>query len=193
MKPTIEIKNLSLSFSNHKVFDNFNATISKNKTTCLLGSSGSGKTTLMRVILGLEKNYSGEISTGEKGAVFSAVFQEDRLIDFLNAVENVAVATKGLDKKDIEKALFAVGLTEQDIKKPALEHSGGMKRRIAIVRAVLKKADIYIMDEPFKGLDKKTKQKTVRFINQKLKGKTVIVITHDKQDIEALLAESFEI
>ncbi len=64
-----------------------------------------------------------------------------------------------------------------------------MKRRVAIVRAVLAESDIIIMDEPFKGLDEKLKEQVINYVKNKTKGKTVIVVTHNKEEVEALSAE----
>jgi NitT/TauT family transport system ATP-binding protein len=77
--------------------------------------------------------------------------------------------------------LEAIGL-EDSFDKSVGEFSGGMKRRVAIVRALLAKSEILFLDEPFKGLDDETKQDTIRYVRENLNGRTVIMVTHSREE-----------
>lgn len=184
----VTIKGLKKKFEGQKVLDGFSAEFKDGTITCIMGKSGSGKTTLLNIILGLMNQDEGEI-TGAKGRGFSAVFQEDRLCEGLDAIGNVKlVLGSGIEAEEIEKEFRMVNLDDYQ-GKPVSELSGGMKRRIAIVRALMADADIVIMDEPLKGLDAKLKQKVIEYIKERVKGKITIIVTHDKSEAEAFGAE----
>lgn len=184
----IIIKDLSKSFGDKIVLSDFSESIPFGGTTVIMGESGCGKTTLINIIMGLEKADSGEIS-GIPGLI-SAVFQEDCLCEDFSAVSNIrAVTGKKLSRERIGAALKELGLTDADILCPVRELSGGMKRRIAIARAILAEGDLVIMDEPFKGLDEDTRQVVIDFVLKETKGRTFIIITHAPEEIELLLAD----
>ena len=182
----VELKNISKSYGDNKVFSDFNCSFEYGKTYCIMGKSGCGKTTLLNIILGLVKPDSGDISgVPEK---VSAVFQEDRLCEDITAYANVfAAAPKGVKRDDIERCLSELGLGES-IYKPTKELSGGMKRRVAIARALIAEGDIYIFDEPFKGLDGETREMTMKVVSEYTKGKTLVFSTHDVTEANALNA-----
>lgn len=92
----IYVKNVSKSFGSKKVLQNLNLTIELGKISCIMAPSGAGKTTLLRILMGLEEADSGCI-TGLEGKRFSAVFQEERLCEYMTAVENIRLVTPGLD------------------------------------------------------------------------------------------------
>jgi len=181
----IKISNLSKQFDQKEIFQNINMTFHEGKINCFMGPSGIGKTTLIHILLGLTESDSGEVQ-GIQGKRISAVFQEDRLIEHLDAVKNIKlVCEKAVPKSIIEQELAKVNLTDyQD--KPVKNLSGGMRRRVAIVRAMLAVSDIIIMDEPFKGLDDVLKKRVIEYVKQKSEGKTVIVITHDGEEVRLL-------
>lgn len=181
------VNGISKSFDGKKVLDNFSAEFEKGKVYCIMGKSGCGKTTLFNIICGLVKADSGTCSDVDK---IGAVFQEDRLCERLSAYANVRlVCKKGVSHASIENALLKVGLTDEDIRQPVSELSGGMKRRTAIIRAVLFECGILMMDEPFKGLDSATRYDTIKYILDNANGRTLIVITHDKTEAELLGGE----
>ena len=110
------------------------------------------------------------------------VFQEDRLCENLSALSNLRLVMRGKpDRALIETELAAVGLTDC-ADKPVRDLSGGMKRRIALLRALLAEYEILFLDEPFKGLDDATKQTVMEYCRHKTAGRTVILITHDKSE-----------
>lgn len=153
-----------------------------------MGESGIGKTTLIHLLLGLEKPDAGEIEGVPHGKM-AAVFQENRLCENLSAAANVRLtARRKLDESAIQEAFREVNLKEV-YQRPVRELSGGMKRRVAIVRALLADADCVVMDEPFKGLDEETRKLTAEYVRRCLEGKTLIVVTHDAKDAGLLGAD----
>lgn len=184
----ITVRNLKKSFGNQKVLDGFSCIFPEGKITCIMGKSGCGKTTLLNVLLGLEQSDSGFIE-GILRDRLSVVFQENRLCENLSAAANLRlVCRRKLTDEEIKQAFDAVKL-EDVWKKPVRELSGGMRRRVAILRALAAEADCVIMDEPLKGLDEETKEQTIRYIRERAKGKTLIVVTHDEKETELLGAE----
>ncbi len=190
----IILTDISKSFGKEQVFSSFSAELKDGQFYCLMGSSGSGKTTLLSLLMGLKKQDAGSIQ-GLDGKKISAVFQEDRLVESFTALKNVKIVLSPHSPYDDESilSLFSrIGITEAD-QKPVSEYSGGMKRRVAILRALLTDFDLLIMDEPLKGFDAETKQKVIEFIKEKSHGKTVLMTSHDPSDAEAFSAHILEI
>lgn len=184
----IMIKDLSKSFGDKQVLMNFSDSFPLGGTTVIMGESGCGKTTLINIIMGLEKADKGEISGVPKK--ISAVFQEDCLCEEFTAFSNIrAVTGKRLSKKEIGAVLNKLGLSDADISGPVQELSGGMKRRVAIARAILADSELIIMDEPFKGLDDDTRRITADFVLEETKSRTLIIITHSSDEIGLLHAD----
>ena len=179
---SIELKGISKAFGEQKVLEGVSLTLKEGQTTCLMGMSGSGKTTLLRILLGLLAADAGEVSGVPER--LAAVFQEDRLFPEADAVTNVCV-TAGADARTVKEHFARVGLTDYE-GKPVSELSGGMMRRVAIVRACLAPADLVVMDEPFKGLDEETRELVIDYIRRQCEGKTLLVVTHLPEEAEKL-------
>lgn len=180
----IVAKQLSKSFGDEVVFKDLSIRFQEGKTTCLMGPSGCGKTTLLRIIAGLEQADQGEIISDAKRISF--VFQEDRLSEDFSAISNIRfVVGKSIPLKQITEMLEAFELGDS-MHKPVRELSGGMKRRVAIARALCAPYDLLILDEPLKGLDEKRKMAVMETMKASAKGKTVICVTHDQAEADAL-------
>ena len=176
----IVIDNLTKSYGDKLALPPFSCTLAAGERVCLLGQSGCGKTTLLRLLLGLETPTGGRV-TGLPDRI-SAVFQEDRLCPSFSAVTNVALALgRQVPKGEIVALLTDLGLGDA-LTKPVRELSGGMQRRVAIARSLLMSADLYLMDEPFKGLDEDTRRTVMDLVLERTEGKTVLVITHDPEE-----------
>jgi len=184
----VKINHLKKIYNGKTIFEDVNLEFHDQGIYCLMGASGSGKTTLMHILLGLVHEDGGSIEY-PAGTRWSAVFQEDRLCEGFSAVENIGMVTgKEMSKAEIIRMLKKI-LPPEAIAKPVKDLSGGMKRRVAICRAMLAKSDIVIMDEPFTGLDEATKQKVVAFILENLKGRMLILSTHYMSEVNMLQGE----
>ena len=186
----IELTDICKAFEGRAVLKHLSHTFPDGRITCVTGPSGCGKTTLLRIMMGLAKADSGSIR-GLESAPVAAVFQEDRLLEHLSAFDNVRIVLRrDFSKERILGALKAVGL-EEAARQPVRELSGGMKRRAALVRALLCDAPVVLMDEPFKGLDEATKAQVIRFAKPLLEGRAAIIVTHDPLEPEMLGALRF--
>lgn len=186
----LRIEKITKSYGKQKVLENISFNINESERICIYGKSGIGKTTLLRIIAGLEKADSGEITFAGK---VSMVFQEDRLLENTDVYTNLyCVLGSRFDKAEADMHLKEVGL-EGAGNKLVSELSGGMKRRVAIVRCMMKSSEIILLDEPFKGLDTILKDNIIRYVVKYLNGRTVIMVTHDISEAEKIQAEIIEI
>ena len=184
--------NVTKKFGDNVVLDNFTHEFAEGKVTAVLGKSGCGKSTLLNMLMGLTAPDSGEVALFEKQRI-SAVFQEDRLCENLTLSANIRLVTgKRFTKERVAEELAAVGLAEC-ADKPVRTLSGGMKRRTALVRALLAEYDVLFLDEPFKGLDEETKRTVMEYCREKTRGKTVVFVTHDKDECAFLADEIVEL
>lgn len=186
----IEFKKINFAYKEKQVLRNVNFVVENGEKVALVGASGSGKTTLMNILTGILRPDSGEVCGVPKDGV-SMVFQEDRLLKHMTVEDNIALVSK-LSHNEILDLLDEVGLKDEAGNYPD-NLSGGMMRRVAIVRSIAYEKELYIMDEPFKGLDAKTKEQAAQFVLKHTIGKTLIVITHDSEDIELLGARVVDI
>lgn len=186
----MKLRDICVSFDGKRVIDGFSLDIPAGASICLQGPSGCGKTTLLNVMMGLIKPDSGLIS-GNHGVRLGVVFQEDRLIEHMSALENLLLVTEGRSKRrEAEKALDALGLF--DLRNNAVQpFSGGQKRRVAIARAMISRANLLLLDEPFKGLDKDTRMTTADYIREHTDGAALVVVTHDRDEALMLGVRDF--
>lgn len=186
----IRIKNISKAYGDKQVLNHISKELPSGETTVIMGASGCGKTTLLRILLGLEIPDSGEV-TGMPEKV-SVLFQEDRLCEDGSAYENIALVLerrktrvqKDAQRRKIEQEAAQVSITAEDLTQNVKELSGGMRRRIALLRALLYDADCVILDEPFKGLDAATKEIVMQYVKEKTAGKTTFLVTHDAAEAD---------
>ena len=175
----IVISGLSKAFGEKQVLENFSCTLPAPGLTALMGPSGVGKTTLFRILLGLEKPDSGVIF-GMEGKTLSVVFQEDRLFPDLTVLQTAEVAgTNG------EAWLARLGL-QSELSAYPQSLSGGMRRRVSIARAICRNGDVFLLDEPFQGLDRERKRDVMEIFRQLKKEKPVLLITHDPEEADFL-------
>ena len=177
----IVIENLKKRYNDKVVLNNFNYTFKDKAISFIMGISGVGKTTLIKILMGLEQADEGKV-IGINDKKISVVFQEDSLCENLSVLLNIKLVCENISNSEIEKYLELLDLKDC-LNKRVRELSGGMKRRVAILRALLYDFDLLIMDEPFKGLDKETKAKVMDFVISKLENRSAIIITHDMDDI----------
>jgi ABC-type nitrate/sulfonate/bicarbonate transport system ATPase subunit len=173
------------------VLDDISLDISPGEFVAVVGSSGCGKSTLLRLLIGLDRQYEGEILLDGKRVVGTGlergiVFQEHRLFPWLTVTENIAV---GLHNKPgstrqkraiVGKHIELVGLQGFELAYPH-QLSGGMAQRVAIARALVNRPEILLLDEPFGALDPHTRshlQQELQRIWQQ-EGITMVLVTHD--------------
>lgn len=171
----MKLENITKSFNGKEIISSLTCDIPDGKVTYIMGASGIGKTTLLRIIAGLDTDFGGNI---EKKGKIAYVFQEPRLFPALTVKENVEIVGGTNDSKDI-LSMLELGGCENMMPN---ELSGGMKMRLSIARALYSNADIYLMDEPFSALDDETKNRIVPKIFAFLKGKTVIIVSHNVEE-----------
>ncbi len=183
----VSVREVTRSYGDNLVLDRFSHEFRAGQTTAVMGTSGCGKTTLLSLVTGLSDPDGGKIEV-TPDAAFSAVFQEDRLCENLTAAANIRLVTgRTRSYAEIVHALSDVGIPAC-ADKPVSELSGGMKRRVTLVRALLAEYSVIVLDEPFKGLDENTRAQVAEYCRKMLSGKTAIVVTHDRRDCEALAA-----
>ncbi|OQX80540.1 MAG: ABC transporter ATP-binding protein [Candidatus Omnitrophica bacterium 4484_70.1] len=196
----IKVENLSKFFENKRVLDKVNFSVNKGETFLIIGRSGAGKTVLLKTIIGLLKADKGRVivdnvditNLDKKGLdkirlKFGVVFQGSALFDSLTIEENVGFALyqhsnlSSLQiRQKVKETLHLVGLENIEHLYP-YELSGGMRKRVAIARAVIYKPQILIYDEPTTGIDPISVDKIVSLIEDLHKRffVTSLVVTHD--------------
>ena len=175
------IDNLRKSYDGHVVLDGLTHTFPHGALTCVTGRSGCGKTTLLRLIAGLEAPDAGSIDGIPEGGI-AMVFQEDRLPPQLCAADCLRCVLKKDSRREaaIAGALAALGLDHAS-DQPVREFSGGMRRRVALARALLFPSPLVLLDEPFNYLDPSSQIVVARMIadmNREL-GTTVVISSHN--------------
>lgn len=181
-------EHVSKAYGEKQLFADFSHRFSSGRIHCVMGASGCGKTTLLRMIAGLERADAGRIVMPIQTKI-SAVFQEDRLIENLSAEKNVLLtARRGFTHSDARALLdeLELGAWAQN---RVCRLSGGMKRRVALARALAVDFNLLLLDEPFTGLDGDTAKRTMDALLRHAAGRTVICVTHDMEAAAHLGAE----
>ena len=182
----ITLENVSKAFDGRPVLQHVSMELPETGAVCFFGPSGCGKTTLLRLICGLEKPDSGLVKVPE-GTRFACHFQEDRLLAWYTAGENLRlVAGEGA-----EAWLEKVHLPDAERLYPD-ELSGGMRRRVALARALAYPSDVLVLDEPVRELDESTAEAMLELIRQSKGDRLLILVTHDRSQAEKLGCEIIE-
>lgn len=203
----LTLKNISFSYKDKMIFDNYNFVMNKEEIIAIIGPSGCGKSTLLKIINGLETEYSGDvlldgvnvnnIPVNKRDIVL--MFQDNLLFPHMTIFENIEFSLK-MKKYPKHKIKNMVDEVAKDIhlqdklNKYPRELSGGQQRRVALARAVISKPKLLLLDEPFTGLDKEIKleiMNLVRIIREKY-NTSIIFVTHDLSEAEYLEAKCIE-
>ena len=203
----LTLKNISFSYKDKMIFDNYNFVINKEEIIAIIGPSGCGKSTLLKIINGLETEYSGDvllnginvnnIPVNKRDIVL--MFQDNLLFPHMTIFENIefSLKMKKYPKHEIKKMVEEVARDihlEDKLNKYPKELSGGQQRRVALARAVISKPKLLLLDEPFTGLDKEIKleiMNLVKIIREKY-DTSIVFVTHDLSEAEYLEAKCIE-
>ena len=180
----IVVSDVCKSYDGRPILRNVSFTAGTDRPTCLRAPSGTGKTTLLRLLLGLERPDSGTITLPEP-CRWAAVFQENRLLEHLDAMANLRFAAgPALEKERARRLLEELGLEEAG-GKLVRAYSGGMKRRLALARALLVPCDALALDEPFAGLDADNRRRAWACVEREAAGKIVLLSSHEDLEPDA--------
>ena len=195
----LQIKDLKKYYgsgdSQVKALDGVTFDVYKGEMLVLLGNSGCGKSTLLNIIGGMDSPTSGQVMLGDTDITsfkdkeltsfrkdkIGFIFQFYNLLPDLTALENVRLSIKGKDKDHLaEKTLELVGLGEDRMHHYPSQMSGGEQQRVSIARALVKKADIILCDEPTGALDDKTGRLILELLQDivRKEGQTMVIVTH---------------
>ncbi len=182
----INIKNKD--YLNKNIIKDLKLEIKNSEFISIIGPSGCGKTTLLNIVSNLDRNYDGSVSfDNQKDLDIGFMFQDSRIIPWLSVFENIMLVSINKDQNEIINLLSDIGLKDYIYSFPK-ELSGGMKRRVSLVRAFINKPKLLLLDEPFISLDYPTAQSLrgdfIRFYKKYLP--TVIFVTHDIKEAISL-------
>lgn len=183
----VSYRDVSKFFEGTAGFSGVSFSASSKEPICLMAPSGFGKTTLLRMAAGLERPDGGSVAFDgfPRGhARMSMAFQEDRLIEHVDAFGNASIALRhaSMHGGEVVSLLEDLGVSDC-IGKPARLCSGGQRRRIALARALLAPHDVLLLDEPFAGLDDDSRERAASVVRRFESGNTVVIIaSHDERD-----------
>ena len=186
----IILRNVSRSFDGKPVLRNVSLLFPAGEICCVRGRSGIGKTTLLRIIAGLLSPDEGTVEGVPDKIAF--VFQEDRLCEDFSALSNIRMVTKNRTKEEVLQHLEELEL-RGEASLAVREFSGGMRRRVALARAICADADLLLLDEPFKGLDPELRIRVIDYVKRHTEGKTVICVTHEETEAVLLGGRMIEL
>ena len=168
----MKISNLSFSYLDRVIFEDFSLSVESNGITCILGESGVGKSTLLDLIAGLRVPTSGDIERVD----CSYMFQSPTLFDYLTVFDNLALL--GANEGSIDRVLEEVGISHLKYAYP-ITLSGGEKSRVSLCRVYLHDKGVWLLDEPFSSVDLSHKVKLLTSMRAKCLGRCVLYVTHD--------------
>ena len=177
----IELDQITVRFGEKTVLQDFSLRLPEQGILCLSGPSGCGKTTLARVLCFLQKPDAGAVRGIEPGQA-GVLFQEDRLLPWLSVQKNLELV---MPPERAQSMLRDMELTREAQALPGTL-SGGMRRRVALARALGYEARLLILDEPFKGLDAALKERLYPRIRETAARRPVLLISHEAEEIRAL-------
>lgn len=172
----LEIK--EKTFNQKLILKDVKISIKKGEFVSIVGPSGCGKTTLLNIVAGLDKDFEGRLIGNF--STLSFMFQDDRLLPWLSVKENLLLVSKTKNLAEIENLLELINLKDILNEYPN-RLSGGMKRRVSLIRAFINKPQIILLDEPFISLDYPTSMGLKKDFLEFCKkfNPTVILVTHD--------------
>lgn len=195
----LELRDVGKAFGAHTVFEGISLVLKPGQIYYLNGESGAGKTTMLRIIAGLEKPSSGSLHWYDaKGNEIAAApqismqFQEDRLMPGFHAWTNLVTALRhsGFEEEELRQG-FIYLLGDQWARQPVEKFSGGMRRKVAFLRAIGSKAPVLLLDEPFTGMDEESRRKAMKLLEEQKKHRIILLATHHMEEMQSLGGEQF--
>ena len=194
MEPYIILDGVSKSFRSVEVLKPLSIEFEEGLIHGIVGRNGSGKTVMMKLILGFLKPTQGTVTVDFPQDV-GAIIENVDFIPYLNAYDNLynlAAIRHRITKEDVKQVLETVGLGDTGRKKVA-KFSLGMRQRLAIAQAIMEKPKLIILDEPINGLDKRGVEEMRQiFLNLKAEGTTILLASHNMEDIRCLCDKVYE-
>lgn len=166
---------ISFAFKQNPIITDFSLMLPDTGIVGISGPSGCGKTTLLHLLAGLISPQSGQIQDSGRGRT-GMVFQEDRLLPWLTNEANIQMVCG--DQQTVHNWLEKMELSQVGRRYPD-ELSGGMRRRVALARALAFDCDLLLLDEPFQGMDQQLKGRLYPLILQAAEHKPVVIVSHD--------------
>jgi ABC-2 type transport system ATP-binding protein len=193
----ITVKNLTKQFGNHKVLDNVSVAFDEGKIHGIVGRNGSGKTVLFKCICGYIKPTAGTVEVNgetigkDRDMIKNAgiILESPGFLPGYSGLKNLmflSAINRTVTTDDLERVMCLVGLEPRN-KKHVSHYSLGMKQRLGIAQAIMENPDIMILDEPMNGLDNGgVLEIRTLFMNLREQGKTFLLASHNREDIETL-------
>lgn len=184
----LKLENINKSFKDNVIYEDLNLELNSGEIFALIGPNGSGKTTLMKMILGLDTDYEGEIKKGNmtfgyspESPQFPESLSGREVLEYYMAVRKISPKIR---KKEAERLLLLVGLDPKD-KTEFKNYSKGMTQRLGVAQAMIGDPDVLLLDEPSAGLDffgQMSMQELIQSLKEE--GKTILLNSHLLYDVQ---------
>lgn len=188
MKKILELKNISKEYKDYKALDNVSFSLNEGEIVGLIGPNGAGKTTLMRIIVGLTKQYDGEINLIDNTSI-GCVIETPSFYPYMTGYENLKYLAE-LNDVSAEKVMETIELLglKEALNKKVKGYSLGMRQRLGIAAALLREPKLLILDEPTNGLDPTGIHELRSYIKDIAvkKGITVLISSHILSELEKI-------
>lgn len=199
----IEVSHVSLTLNQYQILQDISLYAEKGEAVGLIGGNGSGKTMLIKCICGFQTKFTGEITVNGQvigsGAEFAPdtgfIIETPGFLPYMGGYENLKILAsirKKAGREEIKRYMELVGLDPAS-KKAVKKYSLGMRQRLGLAQALMEDPEVLILDEPFNGLDKAMVEKMRAVLaGEKEKGKTILLASHNEQDIAYLCDRTYE-
>lgn len=179
-------KDICFFRGDREILHRVSLTLDDAQPVVLLGPSGIGKTTLLRILAGLERPHSGTVSGLPPHGRVAVLFQEDRLFPTMRVWDNLHLVCPAMTREQAVQLLHELGLDASVLSHYPRQLSGGMRRRVALARALSFPAQAVLLDEPCQGLDAQARTQALESIARHTRGRPLLVVSHEREDAAVL-------